>query len=279
MSKLLFRLRLQPGPSSGLMASACRATEISNRKTIACRLLTERSQQAFQSQLQIWTSYLPPLGLFQTPPEQTQPGTCHPEKIIGSVARLGWCKEEMRKTHFLCFAIMKHHMPEWYRFLIRVDLIYQEKFTTRAQALRRSVEYIDVWYNRERVHSSIDYSSLVEFERKYFQPKKCETELTPGLITQDSGLHCLGLWVHSIDSTPLFAYKIVQLKFEFGYFHLLPLFHQDEHPINHVDLSGEIGKICRVQNKFIGVRKLTETIAENTYPMPHKVLADLVLHS
>ncbi|MCY0870766.1 MULTISPECIES: IS3 family transposase [Alicyclobacillus] len=44
-----------------------------------------------------------------------------------------------------------------------------EKFKTRQQAIHRIFEYIEVWYNRERVHSSIGYLTPVEYERRYFQ--------------------------------------------------------------------------------------------------------------
>ncbi|WP_438938596.1 IS3 family transposase [Alicyclobacillus suci] len=29
-------------------------------------------------------------------------------------------------------------------------------------------EYIEIWYNRERVHSSIDFLSPAEYKRRYF---------------------------------------------------------------------------------------------------------------
>ncbi|WP_373278604.1 IS3 family transposase [Alicyclobacillus shizuokensis] len=35
--------------------------------------------------------------------------------------------------------------------------------------MRRIFEYIEIWYNRERVHSSIGYLTPVECERRYFQ--------------------------------------------------------------------------------------------------------------
>ena len=40
------------------------------------------------------------------------------------------------------------------------------QFTTRAQARTAIFEYIEGWYNRQRLHSSLGYLSPVEFERR-----------------------------------------------------------------------------------------------------------------
>ncbi|HEY5671618.1 MAG TPA: IS3 family transposase, partial [Anaerolineales bacterium] len=39
------------------------------------------------------------------------------------------------------------------------------QFATRAQARTTIFEYIEVWYNRHRLHSSLGYLSPVEFEQ------------------------------------------------------------------------------------------------------------------
>ena len=39
------------------------------------------------------------------------------------------------------------------------------QFTSRAEARSTIFEYIEVWYNRQRLHSSLGYLSPVEFER------------------------------------------------------------------------------------------------------------------
>lgn len=41
-----------------------------------------------------------------------------------------------------------------------------QSFATRAQARTAIFEFIEAWYNRQRLHSSLDYLSPTEFERK-----------------------------------------------------------------------------------------------------------------
>jgi transposase InsO family protein len=41
-----------------------------------------------------------------------------------------------------------------------------QPFETRAQARTTIFEYIEAWYNRQRLHSALDYLSPVEFERQ-----------------------------------------------------------------------------------------------------------------
>ena len=45
-------------------------------------------------------------------------------------------------------------------------------FATRAEARHAIFEYIEVWYNRQRLHSSLDYLTPTEFEHQYFYPLK-----------------------------------------------------------------------------------------------------------
>lgn len=43
------------------------------------------------------------------------------------------------------------------------------QFTTRNEARITIFEYIEVWYNRKRLHSSLGYLSPMEFEQHYFR--------------------------------------------------------------------------------------------------------------
>ena len=44
------------------------------------------------------------------------------------------------------------------------------QFATRAEAQLAIFEYIEVWYNNHRLHSSLDYMTPAEFEHQYFYP-------------------------------------------------------------------------------------------------------------
>jgi transposase InsO family protein len=48
---------------------------------------------------------------------------------------------------------------------LKKELVYQERFTTRAEAQARLFEYIEVFYNRVRRHSTLGQTSPATFER------------------------------------------------------------------------------------------------------------------
>ena len=56
-------------------------------------------------------------------------------------------------------------MESWNHSL-KVERIHGEKFATRAQAKAAIFEYIEVYYNRVRMHSALGYLSPVEFEKQ-----------------------------------------------------------------------------------------------------------------
>ena len=47
---------------------------------------------------------------------------------------------------------------------LKSDLVYWEKYLTRDEAKKSIFEYIEVYYNQKRMHSSIGYMSPAEFE-------------------------------------------------------------------------------------------------------------------
>ena len=49
---------------------------------------------------------------------------------------------------------------------LKTELIYHENFKTKAQANEMIFEYIEIFYNRQRLHSYNNYMSPVEFEEK-----------------------------------------------------------------------------------------------------------------
>ena len=70
--------------------------------------------------------------------------------LIPSMSRSGNCYDNAMMESF--WATLKR------------ELVYRHAFTTRAEAYRAIFEYIEVFYNRERLHSSLGYQSPVDFE-------------------------------------------------------------------------------------------------------------------
>ena len=48
---------------------------------------------------------------------------------------------------------------------LKTELIYLESYNTREEAKNNIFEYIEVFYNRKRLHSTLDYNSPEEFEK------------------------------------------------------------------------------------------------------------------
>ena len=57
-------------------------------------------------------------------------------------------------------------MVESFFRTLKVELIYGRKFETRSEAAAAIFEFIEVWYNRQRIHSSLDYQTPTEYEAK-----------------------------------------------------------------------------------------------------------------
>ena len=47
---------------------------------------------------------------------------------------------------------------------LKTELVHHERYATREQAQRSIFEYIEVFYNRKRLHSSLGYMSPEAFE-------------------------------------------------------------------------------------------------------------------
>lgn len=72
--------------------------------------------------------------------------------IICSMSRKGDCLDNAVAESF--FASL-----EW-------ELIQDSDWHTHAEARRAVFDYVEVWYNRERLHSSLDYRTPVEYEEQ-----------------------------------------------------------------------------------------------------------------
>nr|WP_131539957.1 IS3 family transposase [Pedobacter nototheniae] len=54
---------------------------------------------------------------------------------------------------------------------LKTEMVYHRKFETRAQAKLEIFDYIEVWYNRKRRHSALDYRTPVQVERAMLKNK------------------------------------------------------------------------------------------------------------
>lgn len=71
-------------------------------------------------------------------------------EILCSMSRKGNCWDNAPAESF--FASLK------------AELVHGRRFRTRAEARSELFEYIEVWYNRKRLHSSLGYLSPVQYE-------------------------------------------------------------------------------------------------------------------
>lgn len=73
------------------------------------------------------------------------------EDFIASMSRRGNCWDNAFAESF--FRTLK------------VELVYLKKYATRAEAAADIFEYIEAFYNRERLHSSIGYMTPIQYEQ------------------------------------------------------------------------------------------------------------------
>jgi putative transposase len=50
---------------------------------------------------------------------------------------------------------------------LKNELIHHERFATRQEARDKIFDYIEVFYNRSRIHSATDYFAPAEYEARY----------------------------------------------------------------------------------------------------------------
>lgn len=74
-------------------------------------------------------------------------------QIVSSMSRKGNCYDNACMESF--FGTLKR------------ELIYGNRFRTRAQACQAIFECIEVFYNRIRLHSALGYMSPVEYEQTF----------------------------------------------------------------------------------------------------------------
>ncbi|ADU66719.1 Integrase catalytic region [Desulfurispirillum indicum S5] len=56
--------------------------------------------------------------------------------------------------------------------ILKTELIYHKRYATRQEAIRNITEYIEVFYNRQRMQRGLGYLSPAAFEQKYYKERK-----------------------------------------------------------------------------------------------------------
>ena len=59
-----------------------------------------------------------------------------------------------------------HACVESFFGTLKRELVYHRHYATRAEAKQDIFEYIEVFYNRQRQHSTLGYHAPVEFEAR-----------------------------------------------------------------------------------------------------------------
>ena len=73
-------------------------------------------------------------------------------EFVGSMSRKGDCWDNA--------------VAESFFHTLKVELVYRNKFKTRDEAKRKIFEYVEMYYNRKRAHSTLGYLSPFEYERR-----------------------------------------------------------------------------------------------------------------
>ncbi len=56
--------------------------------------------------------------------------------------------------------------------ILKNELIHHEHFRTRQEARDKIFDYIEVFYNRSRIHSTIEYFAPAEYEARYYEAQR-----------------------------------------------------------------------------------------------------------
>ena len=73
-------------------------------------------------------------------------------EFVGSMSKKGDCWDNA--------------VAESFFHTLKVELVHRNKFKTRDEAKRKIFEYVEMYYNRKRAHSTIGYLSPFEYERQ-----------------------------------------------------------------------------------------------------------------
>lgn len=134
--------------------------DLFNRKVVGWAMDSTMTKELVISALkQAIGRYNPPAGIIHHSDRGTQYASYEYQELlkkhgfISSMSRKGNCYDNACMESF--FGTLK------------TELIYLTRFKTRAEARLAVFDYIEVFYNRTRLHSKLGYKSPVDFERSF----------------------------------------------------------------------------------------------------------------
>lgn len=77
------------------------------------------------------------------------------QEIICSMSASGYCFDNAAMESFF--------------HTLKTECVYLQRYETRQEAKASIFEYIEIFYNNQRRHSTLGYASPVQFEQRYFQ--------------------------------------------------------------------------------------------------------------
>lgn len=118
-------------------------------KNIKAKLVTDAIEQAFMNREV-------DAGLIF----HSDRGSQYTSKEVQKILSEHGCQQSM-STKGNCY---DNAVAESFFHTLKVELIYSEKYLTRQSAISSIFEYIEIFYNRERRHATLNYYSPAEFE-------------------------------------------------------------------------------------------------------------------
>ncbi|BBI36222.1 transposase [Cohnella abietis] len=135
--------------------------DLYTRKIVGWKLASRMTTDLVLAALdQAYESHNPPEGLIHHSDRGSQYAS---EEYREKLKQYGMTASMSRKGN--CY---DNACIESFHSVLKKEFIYCTKFRTKVQAQQKMFEYIELFYNRKRIHGSLDYVSPVKFEAMYY---------------------------------------------------------------------------------------------------------------
>lgn len=81
----------------------------------------------------------------------------HKGTVVQSISRKGNCRDNA--------------VAESFFKSLKVEWMYHQNYNFRSEAERSIFQWIETWYNRRRIHSTLHYRTMEEFENEMYNQK------------------------------------------------------------------------------------------------------------